>query len=1301
MKISKVNHVRTATKVNNNQGEGIIYVNPSKQGNAEKDLEKHIESLNRKAQGLYSPLNQYKSSKKIKRGEFDIDREAHKRFSNLIKEIIKENKESIQDPSELDRIIKSKAKSINLHTDHPEKIAEGIIEKYLRKSLKAYSAIARDVLVVIISSDKEEKINSLDKKMLCDFFAKVYEDYYKKEQIKLIKKSIEDKDVKVQVRKDSNNEAELALSSADNKKKHFYFDFMKEFSSKDKKEREEMLIRFRQLIILFYSGYEKYKLSIGSDIGPWTFGSSLPEVSENFDEEMTILVNEYTEEQNNEDKIKKEIKSLKEALSNCQYNSHEYKNIDEKIYDKKTELSDCKIREKNLKSNIDNRIERILCDKYRDSIKTEGLSDSDIFWIGYIQGVAEKLFDKKGGYSNFRMSSKYLYEVTFNEWISFMALKFVDMGKAVYHFAMPDCRNIRDGREICAGKVNPMFENGITSFDYERIKAKETITRAFAVSSMYAAGLFSNAVTKANYRMNDNSEDPMYYKDEDWKEALNPKAKKHLLMYFGGQFKWKGTEIDEIDALEMTLAFRNSIKNIRNYNFHYDGKLINQKEKYVEVEKTLFKNEFSNIGRIIREKYLSNNVPVFYGISDINKMMDYLYSEDCNKEAQIPSFGNVYKKKDIPSFVAKNVPGNMLAKYNTENLEKYRSCLYFVLKEIYYYGFLKEKDVKERFIKALNNSSKDENNKEALDNFKARIKELGESCSFGDICQTLMTDYNQQNQGEYKIKSQVAQTSDEKNNKGHKYSHFKMLLYVTLQKAYIEYLHEKEDVFAYLGKPLYKENFFDTDEAKEFVSSWNAGLFNNLKNDVLNDSHLLSWYILGHLLPAKQLNNLQGDIKSYIQFAKDINKREENVIGFVKDRSLTDGIGFYEKLLKVMEFTMLFVGKTSNILTDYFDDEDDYAMHLYSYVNYVSKKEEKNNASLAAFCQKPISKKNIVLADKIGIYHDGTNPIINSNIIKAKMFGNERILSGAIEKVNGDTINGEIVKYYALKSDLSKVFEKGECVNIFEQGKLREFQNLKNRIELQDISIFTDILNDYMSELVNMAYLRERDLMYYQLGFNYLRNKNSIVEEKYETVQGDGINIKSGLILYQIMSLYSFNLSTIYVEDGKYKLAMDRKIVRFIKDYCNEDMKDSDNVYLKGLELFENINRHGEYINLRNEIDHQKYFATSQKSILDMYSEIYNGFFNYDLKLKKSVSYIISNILAKYFVIAETQMKTVVEDNGRMAKLSIKELKSDEFNYKAKKNDKLGKEKEISYSLPVRSEGFLKEVKKLLNYKTE
>ena len=57
MKISKVNHTRAGVTAREEQKKGILYDNPKKDAKTQLDLSQHVQNLNRKAQSLYSILN--------------------------------------------------------------------------------------------------------------------------------------------------------------------------------------------------------------------------------------------------------------------------------------------------------------------------------------------------------------------------------------------------------------------------------------------------------------------------------------------------------------------------------------------------------------------------------------------------------------------------------------------------------------------------------------------------------------------------------------------------------------------------------------------------------------------------------------------------------------------------------------------------------------------------------------------------------------------------------------------------------------------------------------------------------------------------------------------------------------------------------------------------------------------------------------------------------------------------------------------------------------------------------------------
>ena len=57
-----------------------------------------------------------------------------------------------------------------------------------------------------------------------------------------------------------------------------------------------------------------------------------------------------------------------------------------------------------------------------------------------------------------------------------------------------------------------------------------------------------------------------------------------------------------------------------------------------------------------------------------------------------------------------------------------------------------------------------------------------------------------------------------------------------------------------------------------------------------------------------------------------------------------------------------------------------------------------------------------------------------------------------------------------------------------------------------------------------------------------------------------------------------------------------------------------------------------EITNMRNYVDHSKYYVNYDKSLIGLYNEFYAKFFSYSDKLRKSVLFNFQTILDKYFV---------------------------------------------------------------------
>lgn len=157
-----------------------------------------------------------------------------------------------------------------------------------------------------------------------------------------------------------------------------------------------------------------------------------------------------------------------------------------------------------------------------------------------------------------------------------------------------------------------------------------------------------------------------------------------------------------------------------------------------------------------------------------------------------------------------------------------------------------------------------------------------------------------------------------------------------------------------------------------------------------------------------------------------------------------------------------------------------------------------------------------------------------------------------------------------------------------------------------------------------------------------------------------------------------------------------------------------------------------ENIAFRNYLDHFKYFSRLDRSIMDLYSVMFNRFFIYSSKLYRSVPVVFKNILARYFVVAYIDFcskkickfnldkkKPETENEMNIQAIILKDmpikqysgvsklqdntdfgntkLQSDRFTYKVK--DRRGKkEVETKICLDARDKIFLQELERILLY---
>lgn len=1351
MKISKIKNSRPGISVTENKNEeqlsrqSLLYYAPVKDGKVRlesKDLEQHVTECNEKAQKLYNvitpEINFYRDENRQKMVE-NLARNFNAVINNALRSIRnpKEKKERRVE-KEVAFILNLSKKSIKLKknvfvksTDLIVKFPENNkynkkndkgtgskeayiqkmisdlvlrkLKKALRKEVKLENGCRIQMTEITISLMSAiclyGNVESFDPAILKAFFEKVDSDYTKYKYVEQIVKSIESQSAKLKVVEKDGRHL-LISANADHRKKKYVFEFMRMYAAADEKEKRELTEHIQDLIGLYLCGKAGYENAENRF-------SDMIESHNCICGKIEEILNELEEPENLSQQKKEKLKNTTVKVMALKYRAAVNYLADEVG---KTVLGE--IREKKVRS----------C--------------ADLYWIEYIDSTVEKLLLKSRNKDEYRYEIGFLSKHIWKEWTQYISGKYIEMGKGVYHFAIPDLSGALEGESVSICEVKPEYRNGVSGFDYERIRAEESLEREMEKYVLFAANNFARAVTPEEEREKSGHEDVLLMKtlseieesqtkeerqkkhDNNVKNAITlyADADRRILQFFGGQSRFREKEdslINLYSGEDLYKEIRKELYAIRNITFHYTTKAEKDQTQKHDLAEYLFEEEFSDITELFREKYYANNVWKYYDAEVINTIMENIYCGRKYRAAQVPAFKNIISRPELPQVMNGFVKGNSLRRLmncpDRDVINKYWSALFFILKELYYYDFLQEQkrpedNVKERFfraIKKLSGQEKDDEKQKAWESFENRIDQIGRDRSFGAICQGLMIEYMLQNSDISMVQTET--DNGKANNKKQIYKHYRTLLYNCISEAFIEYLREKWEELrtpVLTVKEWSKEEFCRADGLKHL------SLFDHLK-ETFNDAESgSSWYMAAHFINQKYLNHLLGSIRNYLQFTEDIEDRAIS-LGDCVDNKREEKNLRYRNTLEILEFVAQFCERTTNVMEDYFESNQEYAEYLSGFVDYnTTKKETDIEKALYSFCKQKfkVDGKEYMA----GIYYDGENLIPNRNIIRANMYGNTSCLKPCMDRI---TLK-EIRTMYADQNKLDLVLKEGVCHTEEEQKAYREYQNEKNRIELFDVCTYTQILNDMQARLIGWSYMRERDLMYYQLGYYYTKLfwTDSISEEDARRrLVGNLVNVEDGAILYQILAFNSYNLPIIANKNNTVTLLKDKgsiggkAITAFFKNYENAEM-----IYEEALDLFENMDEHAAIINTRNYIEHFKYFIKSDRSMMDLYSEIYDRFFRHDHNRKKNVPDSLKNVLADNFMIVDIDMELGSKKVGekkkgfrehKAARIEFTDsgIRSTDMTYTIKPDIKDNKK----VLVPARSEVFLKQFRKILEYRIQ
>lgn len=1280
MKVSKINHDRTAVSMKNERPEGILYTIR----NEEKDVSNNFRNSSNTAKSNYKLFNEITTKPEKPKGSFESEKsQTYKIRMDLVKYIPKinralcltgkENGKNVLKHDTCDKLIK-RLQDARANDESLKKEKEEIHYMVMNYSKEAFrqDEVCCKVLENILLRGLLDVKDKLQPEEYTRFETKLKEDFSKEKGKKQVERSIKRQNMVIQPDKEDKlclsglkdpeevkeeySEKEYEQYEKKYNAKTAFADFLYDYASLKEEDRMCILRKIRRILDCYFYGIDRV----------------------NTDENFNVW------------KHHEEKKSEKESFV-------------EEVIDN---LSDTEIEHVFRRKNMDAyRLCRDTIEKETRDAKENSIffNDQNInyFWMRRISSLTENIYKskhkkKKRAYMN---QKGYLCEKVWNALINYLSLKYIATGKALYHSGLADAlmKGIEDG--IDYSSVAEEKKKGISSFEYEYIKAEEQLQREASVYVVFAVNHLINATVNIPESTKEKEkEDFLGWNPNDIKENLkdpeHPEDLSGVLRFFGGKSYWEDSGI-EFPASKTTFIYeiKNLLSSARNELFHY--KTARRNTVPSKVVGRMFQYDESKIGDLIKRKFYSNNLWMFYEKDKLDKVMEKLYSPEINKGVyQIPAFRRVFVKSRFESEYLRKW-GKCTLETNEKMIrDKWFSAVYYLYKEIYYNDFLTNSEVKELFTKHVGEMQENaEDKKEALDSFKKRIGELSSMPSLPEICQTIMTEYSLQNNGN-RVKKSAKETADNPD----KYIHYELLLQKSLRETFWEYIEENEEnedkkTYGFIQEPKYEKRYTNLEQYLKASDFTYKGTMHSLVKD---SAELQRWYVIGRLLSSKQANQLAGVFRQYLQYTGDVCRRAKKTGNSVK---VNQDVKAFTDIVKVLDLCVLIGGVTSNCLTDYFRDKEDYANYISKYVDYYRNGEEPTDKALKEFCNQQVN------GERIGTFYDGENPILDRNIVNAKLFGCERVLEGVFK--NCKVTWEEIRDVKDREKKMVDYKKDGVFKNEEELKKIKEYQELKTHVELKDLTEYAEIIDELQGQLINWAYLRERDLLYYQLGFHYyslLRlRKNKDIITNYDEMKINGKTIK-GAVLYQIAAIYMHGLPVFYPEKNgqlntnKGNMTPGIKISNCFIPYQSWVLKNKPGleIYEAGLELFEKSGEHENVIKRRNYIDHFKYYAPENKdSMMDIYSEVFESFFTYDMKYRKNVPNMLYNILAAHFVLPSfyfgSKEQEINVDRKPAVKIGLRKggLISDFFQYPVgADNEKI--------SVAAHGERFVKNVVRIL-----
>ena len=722
MKISKESHKRTAVAVMEDRVGGVVYV----PGGSEIDLNDNLVKRSMDTKSLYNVFNQIqagtapseyewkndlsedenkkrKAQKTIQKANYELRRECEdyaKKANLAVSRIIfsKKPKKIFSDDDIISHMKKQRLSKFKGRMEDFVLIA-------LRKSLvvSTYNKEvfdSRKAATVFLKNIGEKNISADDERQIKQLMALIREDYNKwnpdehssdkKESsgIKVIR-SLEHQNMVIQPEKNK-----LSLSKISNvgkktktkqKEKAGLDAFLKEYAQIDENSRMEYLKKLRRLLDTYFAAPSFYIK--GAAV-------SLPE-NINFSSELNVW-----ERHEAAKKVNINFVEIPESLLNAEQNNNKINKVEKEHGLEQLRID---IRRRNI--TCYHFANALAADERYHTLFFENMAMNQ-FWIHHMENAVERILKKCNVGTLFKVRIGYLSEKVWKDMLNLLSIKYIALGKAVYHFALDDIW--KDAFDKNPGKINDLTLKGISSFDYEMVKAQEDLQREMAVGVAFSANNLARATCQMDH-LSDGESDFLLWNEKAIGRHVKYTEKGEILsailQFFGGRSSWDESLFENAYSdPDFELKFLNDLKRAiyaaRNETFHFKTAAIDGGSWNTSLFGSLFEKEAGICLDVEKNKFYSNNLVLFYTQKDLWVILDKLYGKECSRAAQIPSYNTILPRKIFPDFM-KQLLNLKEPVYGPAILDQWYSACYYLFKEVYYNIFLQDSSAKALFEKAV------------------------------------------------------------------------------------------------------------------------------------------------------------------------------------------------------------------------------------------------------------------------------------------------------------------------------------------------------------------------------------------------------------------------------------------------------------------------------------------------------------------------------------------------------------------------------------------------------------------------